>query len=273
LALYQLTGEEQHRETGLRAAEVLAGRFIPDGNYIQAWGHLDGTEPHFEGLAIIDCMMNLPLLYWAANETGDSNFREIAVRHADTTLKNFIRSDGSVYHAFRFDPKSGAPLGGDNYCGHSVESHWARGMAWAIYGFALSHRYTGEARYLEVSLRLARNFMDQLDDEIVPVWDFKLPAGAPVVRDSSAAAVVVCAFQELIALGVNDPQIASTSDLLLSRLCDDHYLNREDNCPGVLKDGQVGFTGNEGINAYSSWGDYYLTEALSRKSGVNETFW
>ncbi|RYD67918.1 MAG: hypothetical protein EOP83_01815 [Verrucomicrobiaceae bacterium] len=269
VALYKMTGEARHREVGLQAARVLAGRFIPNGNYIRAWGRMDDIASDYAGLAIIDCMMNLPLLYWAAEETGDARFKEIAMRHSDTTLRRFVRADDSVYHAYRFDPA----MGGENYCGRSIDSHWARGTAWAIYGFALGYRYTGDSDYLGVALRLARKFNSLLDDEVVPVWDFRLEAGAPLLRDSSAAAVAVCAFQELEAVCAADEPIIEAKRALLERLCSDDYLDRDLAVEGVLKHGQVGDGVGKAKNAYTSWGDYYLMEALAREMGMKETWW
>jgi unsaturated chondroitin disaccharide hydrolase len=265
VALYKLTGDQAHREVGLVAAEALHQRFNPTGNFIRAWGRLDTTEQ--DNLAIVDGMMNLPLLYWASLESGDRKYHDAAVRHADTTLKNFIRPDDSVFHAIRFDLKTGQPMGGDNYCGYSVDSYWARGASWAIYGFALSYRYTGDKKYLDASLRLARKFIAQLDAEVVPVWDFRLPANAVPVRDASAAAVAVCGFQELQKLGAADALILKTKDALLRRICRDEYLDSNDNCRGVLKSGY----GNK--VAYSSWGDYFLMEAVARERFQSETWW
>jgi unsaturated chondroitin disaccharide hydrolase len=118
VALYKLTGDQEHREVGLRAAELLAQRFNPHGNFIRAWGRMDEIESPIgdgrmrtEDMAIIDCLMNLPLLYWAGNETGNPKFREIAVRHADMFLKCFVRPDYSTNNIYRFDPKSWQPLG------------------------------------------------------------------------------------------------------------------------------------------------------------------
>jgi unsaturated chondroitin disaccharide hydrolase len=216
VALYKLTGDKQHREVGLAAAEALARRFNSKGNFIRAWGRL-GTD-EFANMAIIDCMMNLPLLFWAAQESGDEKFRDLAVHSADTTLKCFIRADDSVYHAFRFDLKTGQPVGGDNYCGRDVETHWARGTGWAIYGFAIAHRYTGDKKYLDASLRLARKFNRELDGDPLPVWDFKLPAGEPPLRDTSAAAVVICGYQELEKLGAADTLISKTKESLMFEL-------------------------------------------------------
>ena len=157
VALYKLTGGREHRETGLRAAEILYHRFNQKAGFIRAWGHANTAEQ--DNLAIIDCMMNLPLLYWAATELGDRKYHDAANDHARVTLKYFIRPDDSVYHAYRFDLKSGQAIRGDNYCGRSLDSHWARGTAWAIYGFALSYRYTGNEKYLDASVRLARKFI------------------------------------------------------------------------------------------------------------------
>src|SRR6185295_18491501 len=112
--------------------------------------------------------MNLPLLYWASAESGDKKFYLAAVRQADHTLRYFIRPDDSVFHAYNFDLKTGKPLGGDNFCGFSVDSHWARGTGWAIYGFALSYRYTGHKKYLGVALRLAHKFNQLLDRDDIP---------------------------------------------------------------------------------------------------------
>ena len=273
VALHKLTGEARHRELGLTAARVLAARFVPEGNYIRAWGRMDEAETHYAGLAIIDCLMNLPLLYWASEETGDPRFKEIAIRHSDTTLRWFIRADDSVYHSFRFDPVLGSPAGGDNYCGRGVESHWARGTTWAIYGFAMGHRYTGDPRYLDAALRVARKFISLLDDEVVPIWDFRLDPEAPRIRDSSAAAIAVCAFQELEALGAADASITTAKEALLAKLCSDDYLDFDPSIEGILRHGEVGDGVGKAKSAYTSWGDYFLMEALAREMGMKETWW
>ncbi len=265
IAIYKLTGDKEHREVGIAAAEGIAARCNPNGNFIRAWGQA-GTTEH-DNMAIVDCLMNLPLLFWAANETGDTKFREIAVRHANMCLKYFIRPDDSVIHALRFDLKTGQPIGPDNFCGHSNESYWARGATWAIYGFALAHRYTGGQKYLEASVRLAKKFITELDGEVVPVWDFRLPKNATPVRDASAAAVMVCAIQELEKLQVADPELLKAKVALLSRICSDDYLDVNPGCRGVLKSGYGSKV------AFSSWGDYYLMEAVTRELNRSEPFW
>jgi unsaturated chondroitin disaccharide hydrolase len=268
VALYKLTGDKNHREVGLRAAELLAQRFNPNGNFIRAWGRMDEIESligngkmRTDDMAIIDCLMNLPLLYWASNESGDKKYRDIAVRHADMCLKCFIRPDYSANNIYRFNPQTGQPLGDPN------NTYWARGAAWAIYGFALSYGYTRIEKHLDASVRLAKNFIANLDEEVVPWNDFHEPTHPDRVRDSSAGAVAVCGFQELARHGAADSAIIKAKEALLARLCSADYLDFNDACFGVQKHGQGG------QNGYTSWGDYYLMEAVNRELKSEETFW
>jgi unsaturated chondroitin disaccharide hydrolase len=271
VALYKLTGDLEHRDVAIRAAELLADRFNKKGNFIRAWGRMDTDEQN--NMAIIDCLMNLPLLYWAAKETGDLKFSDVATRHAKMALSVFVRADDSVYHAYRFNLKTGKPLRGDTYGGCAVESQWARGTAWAIYGFALTYRYTSENRYLDAALRLARKFIKSLDREMVPMWDFKLTPEAPRIRDASAGSVAVCGLQELLKYVPADTVISDAKKELLLRLCSADYLDANIGCPGIQKFGQVGADHKMGKNAYTSWGDYFLMEALSRDLHYGEIWW
>jgi unsaturated chondroitin disaccharide hydrolase len=131
----------------------------------------------------------------------------------------------------------------------------------------VSYRYTRDQKYLDASLRLARNFIPQLDAAVVPVWDFRLPPDAAPIRDALAAAVAVCGFQELQKLGVVDELLLKTKDALLQRICCDDYLDSDENCRGVLKSAY----GNK--VAFSSWGDYFLMEAVAREIFQTETWW
>lgn len=268
--LHKLTGEACHRELGLKAAETLANRFVPEGNYIRAWGRMDEKGTDWDAMAIIDCMMNLPLLYWATEETGDPRFKDIAIRHSNMTMEKFIRDDDSVFHAYRFDPASGEPLRGENYCGYGLDSHWSRGTAWAIHGFAMGYRYTGDERYLDASLRLSRKFISLLDDEIIPLWDFRLPEELRHnAGDASAAAIVVCGFQELEAAGKADPEITTCKDALLDRLCSPDYFNPDPSIRGGLQGCWAGRNGH----AFTSWGDYFLMQALAHENGMTINWW
>lgn len=273
IAIYKLTGATAHRETALRAADVFAGRFIANGGYIRAWGRMDEHGTDYDGLAIIDCMMNLPLLYWASAETGDARYRQMAIAHADTTLKLFPRADDSICHAYRFDPDTGRPLHQANYCGYSDQSHWARGTAWSIYGFALSYRHTGDARYLAMAERMAGKFLANLGADSVPVWDFMLPANSTnAIPDSSASAIAVCGLQEILRARPGHPVYAGAINQMLKGMCAE-YVDADLEHPGVLDKAEVGDGPARAKNVFTSFGDYYLMEALTRQLGRDVVFW
>lgn len=268
VALYKLTGDQEHRKIGLRAAELLALRYNHRGNFIRAWGRMDESEsPIGEGwmrtdnMAIIDCLMNLPLLYWAGNESGDPKFHDISQRHADMCLECFVRPDFSTNNIYRFDPQTWQPLGDPN------NTYWARGAAWAIYGFALGYGYARQEKYLEASVKLAKKFIASLDAEVVPWNDFHEKPGPNRVRDASAGAIAICGFQELARHHAADSEILNAKQALLKILCGDDYLDLDENCLGVQKRGQGG------KNGYTSWGDYFLMEALSRELKMGENWW
>jgi unsaturated chondroitin disaccharide hydrolase len=194
------------------------------------------------------------------------------MRHSNTTLKHFIREDGSVYHSFRFHP-DGTPQGPDNFCGRAVDSHWARGAAWAMYGFALGYRHTKDIHFLDASLRVTRKWIALLDSEMVPVWDFQLPEGEEMLRDSSAAAIAICAIQELSGLGHADKEMIKIKDALLARLCTNDYLDTSPDTRGILKRGEVGDGVGKARYAYTSWGDYFFMEGLAREIGLKVSWW
>lgn len=287
VALYKLTGDLNMRRISLKAADELARRFYPKGNYIRAWGRVDEKIPayvdeelagnHFftesKGLAIVDCMMNIPLLYWAAEETGIPYYANIANAHADMTLKHFIREDDSVVHAFRFDEGTGEPAGITNYCGYSDDSYWARGTTWAIYGFITAYQHTKDERYLEVSIRLAKAYLKELDETMVPVWDFRLPedktdnAGrnAELNTDTSAAAVSACAFIELAKYD-DETDWLLHADHIIESLMSEKYMNYDIECPGLLR-------GSNGVDQYWICGDYYFMEAVMKRLGETVGYW
>jgi unsaturated chondroitin disaccharide hydrolase len=272
VGLHRITGDLEHRRTGLIAADELAKRFSPKGHYLQAWGRMDEPATDYTGLAIIDSMMNLPLLFWAAREAGSRFYAEIATAHANTTQACFVRPDDSVCHAFRFDLRTGAATRPDNYCGLAVDSHWARGTAWAIYGFALAYRNTRDALYLETATRLARRFVARLDEEVVPVWDFALEDGQPRLRDSSAAAIAVCGFDEICS-HQPDSILSTAGTRLLNRLCTPPYLDVSTDCPAVLRQGEVGDGIGKAKSVCTSWGDYFFMEALARRLHGTIAYW
>ena len=262
--LYGITNDEKYKKLALKATDELAKRYNPKGGYIRAWGRMDYKTPeyvdgelaknHFfcesKGLAIIDCMMNLPLLFWAGEATGHAFYKRIAEAHADTTLKYFIREDYSVRHAYRFSEDTGAALGEANYCGYSVGSYWARGASWAIYGFAIAYGYTKKAEYMDCAMALLDKFMTECKGEI-PLWDFRLPADEEKLPDTSAAAVVLSAILE-IERYKTDSKLQKYKRLLIEKL--EEYVNYDENVMGILR-------GQNGRNVYTSFGDYYLIES------------
>ena len=150
VADYRLTKSEASKNRGLLAAGNLAGRYNSKGCFIRAWNDW-GDEDH-RGWAIIDCMMNLPLLYWASEETGDPRFRQIAVSHANTAMRAFVRGDGSVNHIVGFDPETGEKVTSYGGQGYGTGSSWTRGQSWGLYGFTLSYLHTKDEAYLDTAI-------------------------------------------------------------------------------------------------------------------------
>ena len=188
---YNYTGDDTARQAALNAAMVLASRFNPKGEYIRAWNDDTPDDHHKAGWAIIDCMLNIELLYWASNITEDGRFKNIANAHADSTLKNFIRPDGTTKHIVSYNTDTGEYIENVTGQGYSVDSCWTRGASWAIYGFIKAYGYTGDKRYMEASQKVANRFLELLGEGNVPPCDFMQPA-EPWYLDSSAGAITAC---------------------------------------------------------------------------------
>lgn len=191
---YRLTGDEEARRNAMHAANLLAGRFNPVGRFIRAWNECGDKD--VRGWAIIDCMLNISLLYWASQESGDPRFYQIAVMHADTALKNFIRADGSVCHIVEFDPQTGERIKSHGGQGYGHGSSWTRGQGWAVYGFANSYAHTGQRKYLDAAKQVAHYCIANLrEDGIVPV-DFRQPPN-PAWEDSCGACIIASGLLEV----------------------------------------------------------------------------
>jgi unsaturated chondroitin disaccharide hydrolase len=267
-ATWLLTGSRQARDLGLRAARELGERFNPRGNYIQAWGEI-GRGPD-AGRMIIDCMMNLPLLYWASEETGNDAYRKVARHHAASTLRYLVRQDDSTYHTFFFDPRSGKPVGGKTCQGYADESLWTRGQAWAIYGFALTAQWLDDADFLAAAQRMADRFLVESPVDRTPLWDLRLPAGAPQYRDSSAGAIAACGLLRLARL-TGDADYGREAETLVNTLSVE-CLETEPDRQGLLRYGAQhvpkGFA-----DEYLIYGDYFFLEALLTLTGQAPDFW
>ena len=159
VADYRLTGDaDAPPPRSARRPAAGPGRFNPAG-YIRAWNDIPGSDSDTRGWAIIDCLFNIPLLYWASEETKDPRFRKIAMTHADTVAANFIRADGSARHIVEFDPETGAFVRDYGGQGYAQGSSWTRGQTWALYGFVMSYKHTGAVRYLAMAQKVAEYFM------------------------------------------------------------------------------------------------------------------
>ena len=264
---WKLTGNLRARELALRAAEQLYRRFNATAGVIQAWGDLN--DPARQGRMIIDCNLNVPLLFWAADETGNAQWREAASRHLAQAARYLVREDASTFHTFYMDVNSGQPLRGDTHQGFSDGSCWSRGQAWGIYGFALGYAHTGDAWQPELSRRLAHYFLNRLPDDFVCYWDLIFTAEDNQYRDTSAAAIAVCGLTELLKLlPLTDPlrpAYANAIDLMMRNLRERYFAHAQD---GLLREGVYNFGRNMGINEPNLWGDYFYFEALVRLSRV-----
>ena len=264
-AHWKLTGDRQAGVDALHAASLLMGRFNPTG-FIRAW-----NEPERVGYAIIDCMMNLSLLFWASRETGDPRFANVARIHADTTLREFVRADGSVSHIIEFDPQTGARLREHAGQGYGLGTAWSRGQAWGLYGFALAHMNTGERRYLEASERIAGFFMAHIRPDGLTDCDFMQPE-TPERIDNIAGAVAACGLIELARLtGLTDYRAAA--EQLLDGLID-HCCDFDPAHCGVLTHCTASYHDDAaGVHTNIVYGDYFLIEALSKLSNTDPMFW
>lgn len=273
-AEWQLTGNETARQLALEAAEVLAGRYNERGRFIQAWGEVG--DPKEGGRFIIDCMMNIPLLYWASEQSGNPRFAEIANAHATTNMHYIVREDGSTAHTFFMDQETGEPIGQKTHQGYSDESLWARGQAWAVYGFALAHRWSGNPAFLETAVRCAECFLAEIAPDYIPLWDFRLPPDAVQVRDTSASAITAMGLLR-IAESLDNPALseryANEARKLINVLLQLAFDTREAGIEGLLQYSTYHATVPEHAEQYTLFGDYYFLEALVNLSGAQVDFW
>lgn len=271
-AQWELTGDERARELALRAATELTQRYRPAGRYLQAWGEVGSQDEG--GRTIIDTMMNLPLLFWASEQTGDPRCYEAALEHAATSVQHLLRPDGSTYHTFTFDQETGQPIGPRTHQGFADDSLWARGQAWAIYGFALAAQWTHEPCFQEAGQRAARRFLAELPPDGVPTWDLRLPAGAPHYPDSSAGAIAAGGMWRLARLsdGYERDEFRRSAVTTLESLvaC---CAETEPEAQGLMRGGTYHAHKGLGVDAHFICGDYFFLEALLAVAGQAPDFW
>ena len=261
----KLTGDEQAETDALHAASLLMGRFNPRG-YIRAWNH-----PSQAGYAIIDCMMNLSLLFRASRETGDPRFAHAARVHADTALREFLRPDGSVSHIIEFDPATGRRVREHAGLGYALGTSWSRGQAWGLYGFTLAFLNTGEAAYLDAAERIAAYFIAHIRPDGLTDSDFCQPPEEERI-DNLAGAIAACGLLEL-AEAAGGPKYREAALRLLDALLDlctdwsGAILGLLTRCTASYHDDGAGRHTN------ITYGDYFLVEALSKLCGSDPMLW
>lgn len=262
---YETTGNEQSRKRALLAASVLASRSMPTGGYIRAW-----NGPVNNGRCIIDCMMNIPLLYWASEQCGDKRFSLVADRHAEKTLKDIVRPDGSVHHIVVFDEETGEVKETPAGQGFASGSAWSRGQSWALYGFAQSYGWTRNQTYLDAAKRVAHYILANLAlSDYIPPSDYRQPAESSM-RDSSAGAIAASGLIDLAGY-VPEPEARLYLDSALrimralERSC---AVSSDDSREALLTYGSCCYVAPEfpeGVNNESLiYGDYYWVEAICK---------
>jgi len=257
----RLTGESAWYENAIQAAYTLIKRYNPRGEYLQAWDD-DGIRK-WAGRTNIDLMMNLALLYWASEITGDAALADIATAHARTSRLALLRGDGSTAHVADFDPAAGLLLRREQYQGYSHDSCWSRGQAWALYGFATCYRHTGNPSFLAAAQSLADYTMRHLPQDLVPFWDYDSPHIPNTYRDSSAAAVTVCGLLELAAVDAeNAARWINLAERMLRSLCENYLIRDAKGPSSILRDGARSVPANL-MEHGLIYGDYYFLEALT----------
>lgn len=261
----KLTGDSQARWDTLHAASLLMGRFNPAG-YIRAW-----NGENQMGFAIIDCMMNLSLLFWASRETGDPRFAHVAKTHADTALREFLRPDGSVSHIIEFDPETGKRVREHPGQGYGLGTQWSRGQAWGLYGFTLAYLNTNDARYLDAAEKIAANFTAHIRPDGLTDCDFCQPDTEERV-DNIAGAIAACGLLELSKITGKEQHRSSALRLIdaLLDLCCDWTENR---CGLLTKCTASYHDDGAGRHTNITYGDYFLVEALAKLNGTDPMLW
>jgi len=265
------TGDSALAPVRLEAAETLATRYDPRVGAIRSWGERsDTTGPY---LVIIDHVMNLELLFWAARHGGDPSLFDVAVRHADTTLRNHFRPDGSSWHVVAYDPRTGEVLRKRTQQGQADGSAWARGQAWGLYGFTMAYRETGYARYLEQAKKIAAFLRGNpsLPEDGVPFWDFDAEAIPDAPRDASAGAIMASAFLELSGWVEDSLRTAyrAQAERTLRTLSGPGYRTRGEARGGFLLDHGVGnLPGESEVDVPLAYADHYYLEALTRLEAI-----
>lgn len=271
---YKLTGSEISKEASIKAANKLIGRYQEKGGFIQAWGEL-GNKDHYR--FIIDCLLNIPLLYWATDVTDDFKYRKIAEKHFETSCNYVIRDDASAFHTFYMNPEDGTPLKGVTRQGYDDDSSWARGQAWGIYGIPLNYRSTKNKRAFNLYKGMTNYFLNRLPEDNICYWDLIFSDGDDQSRDSSAAAIAVCGMHEMnkyLPEVDEDKEVYKYAMHNILKTLIENYTNKDIEAgKPVLLHGVYSWHSGKGVDEGNIWGDYYYLEALMRFYKDWELYW
>lgn len=278
VSAYHLTGDRRAQKAALLAGEHLKTRFHEKGQFLQAWGNV-GERDNYR--MIIDCLMNLPLLYWAARQTGDETYWKIAKAHTETAFAHIIREDGSTYHTYFFDPETGEPRYGATSQGYSQSSAWARGQAWGVYGIALAYAADPQPQYIPLFEKVTDFFIEHLPENGIPYWDFHFTTGSAEPWDSSASAVAVCGMLEMSKYLPQEKAdyYVHTAKQLLGALVKECAASDPGISNGLLqhstycRKSPYNEHPDRSVDECSSWGDYFYLEALIRLSEPWVPYW
>ena len=261
---YRITGDKTQRNRFLIAVNHMMGRFNCDGEFFRAWN--GGADK--AGWAIIDCMMNIPILYRASEELNDERFSMAARKHADKTMKYHVRPDGSCNHINEYNPITGEFIKDHGGQGCGDGSSWTRGQAWGIYGFALSYRYTKNKEYLDTAKKIAHYFIANAQaSQWRVVCDFKQPKES-VIYDSTAAAIAACGLLEFADFAEeNEKELYTAAAKELIKVLEEEFCDWTEDEDSILQRGTEAY--NRGIHMPIIYGDYFFAEAIYRLMGFD----
>ena len=269
---YEQTGNDEYKRIALVAADSLATIFNAKVGTIASWPrHIKTYGGHN---TIMDNMMNLELLFWAAENGGSPLLKDIAISHATTTMRNHFRPDGSCYHVAVYDTLTGDFIRGVTHQGYADHSMWARGQSWAIYGYTMVYRYTHDPIFLSFAQKVTDIYLKRLretSDDMVPLWDMDDPRGIEAPKDASAACIVASALLELSQYldGWRGKTYRDAAEKMLTDLSTEKYQSRDRNVAFLMHSTGHHPAGSE-IDASIIYADYYYIEALSRLKALNE---
>jgi hypothetical protein len=264
---YSIEKTEVQKEIIIQSAETLISRFDEKIGAIKSWNSWNGQWNY---PVIIDNMMNLELLFKASELTDNPVYYDIAVIHANTTLKNHYRDDYSCYHVVDYDSASGRIIRKVTHQGYDDESSWARGQSWGLYGFVMAYRFTKDPVYLNTAKNIAEYLLDHpnMPDDLVPYWDYNAPDIPNAQKDVSAAAIMASALYELWDYSNRESKYLNSADKIIASINEKYLLDKK-GLPFITASSVGHFSANSEINVPINYADYYYLEALLRRVEIS----